>query len=144
MQSWLEPEVTPQLQAAWRERPVKALKLVGLPWKGNEFDLGVEWPEYRTIEKVVIRYSARDKSPRPERQFLEYWSGLSTLQGSWRALEYWLDRAAEMQIDDLTWTYTFVPPWLTFQLRPMRTCKVRLRLQNSKQVEIESFEVYGP
>jgi hypothetical protein len=142
--SWLSPEATPLLQAAWQGMQATPLKLANLPWKDNEFDLGVEWPEFRTVNKVVIRYAGRDKAPRPERQFLEYWSGLSALQGSWRALEYWLDRAADVQIDKSTWTYTFVPPWLTFRMGPMRTCKIRLRLQEQKHVEIQSFDVYGP
>ena len=142
--SWLSPEAAPHLQAAWQGMPVTPLKLATLPWKDNEFDVGVEWPEFRTIDKVVIRFAGEDKAPRPERQFLEYWSGLSALQGSWRALEYWLDRAADVQIDKSTWTYTFVPPYLPFRMGPIRTCKTRLRLQDQKHVEIKSFEVYGP
>jgi len=143
VKSWLSPEATPQLQAAWRGMHATPLKLANLLWKDNEFDLGVEWPEFRTVNKVVIRYAERDKAPRPGRQFLEYWSGHSALQGSWRGLEYWLDRPADVQIDNSTWTYTFLNP---FRLEPvgMRTCKIHLRLQDQKHVEIESFEVYGP
>jgi len=40
-----------------------------------------------------------------------------------------------LEIDGTTWTFAFPE---------RRTCKLRLRLQDQKQVEIERFEIYGP
>ena len=56
IQSWLNPEITPllrsRLRGVGRDRAV--LKPSELPWKGSEFDIGVEWLEFRTINRIVV------------------------------------------------------------------------------------------
>lgn len=141
--SWISPEASEKVRDWRRKIPSETLNVTGLPWKSAEIDLGVEWAEYRTIHQVIIRYPSEAKSPRPDRQSLEYWNGLSPLQGSWEPLEHWLDQSAQLAIDRSTWAYTFVPPWLIFKLGPMRTCKLRIRLQEPRQVEVADFIVQG-
>jgi hypothetical protein len=135
MQSWLSPEATPALQRQMPQVGAAPLRLAELPWKDSELDLGVEWAEFRTINTLVVRFAAEDKAPPIERQFVEFWDGITPRQGTWKTLEDDAILGIPLAIDGRTWTYTFPP---------RRTCKLRLRLQNEKRVEIASFEVYGP
>lgn len=111
------------------------LRLAEMPWKGTEFDLGVEWPEFRTVDRVVVRFSTVGKSPERGKQFVEFWDGLTPRQGTWRTLEDNTLLGVPIETEGSTWTFNF---------SQRRTCKVRLRFQDQRQVEIESFEVYGP
>jgi hypothetical protein len=134
--SWLHPEAASVLSSrSWLDDDsATALDLAALPGDQTQTDLGVEWPEFRTVQKVVIRYS-RGKAPRRGDQFLEHWSGLTALQGAWKAMEDGSTNAAFLEVDDGVWTYTFAP---------VRTCKIRLRLRDHKAVAIEQFSVLGP
>lgn len=136
LRSWVDPEVTPSLQAHSITRGVgeRILNLAALPWKGSEFDAGVEWPEFRTIERVFVQYASEDKAPSLGEQYLEYWSGITSRQGSWKAVEESNIEGAHLKRNGRTWTYFFLP---------RRTCKVRLRFQDQKQIAIEKFAVYG-
>jgi hypothetical protein len=133
--SWVSSESSVASRAWLDDDPQTALKITDLPSKDSEVDLGVEWPEFRTIEQVVIRYTAEDKAPHRGRQILEYWNGLTTLQGSWKVMEDGAAVGTYLQVDGRTWIYTFPS---------RRTCKVRLRLQDQKNVEVEQFSVFGP
>lgn len=135
LQSWLSPEATPLLKKRMAAFAAGALKLQEFPWKDSEFDLGVEWPEFRTVDRVVIQFTREDRSPERGKQFVEFWNGLTSRQGNWRTLEDGTLLGVPLQIDGRTWTFNFPK---------RRTCKVRLRLQDQKQVEIESFQVFGP
>jgi hypothetical protein len=131
LKSWMSPEATLLPAQFWGEQP-KTLNLAEVPWKGEEFDLGVEWPEYRTINKIAVRFAgaSRDKC------FLERWDGLSPLQGSWKAAEVVepYERGGN-SFEGSIWTLSFPT---------VRTCKVRLRLVDQKQGSIDGFEVFGP
>lgn len=137
LQSWLSPSTTPALQAhpINRASSKAVLNLESLPWPGGELDVGVEWPEYRTIDKIIIRYSAVDKAPRVGKQFVEYWTGITARQGSWQSLQASEIEAVPLQVDGQTWVFSFPS---------RRTCKVRVRFQNQKQVEMDHLAVYGP
>ena len=135
MQSWLSPEATPLLQRQVSQAPAESVKLAELPWQDSELDIGVEWPEFRTVSQMVVRFSSVDGSPRRGRQFVEFWEGITTRQGRWRTLEEDTILGIPLEIDGRTWTFTFPQ---------RRTCKLRLRFQDQKQVEIEAFEIYGP
>jgi hypothetical protein len=135
MQSWLSPEATPLLQRQISQIAAGPVKLAELTWKDSELDIGVEWPEFRTVNQLVIRFSSVDSSPRRGRQFVEFWDGITTRQGRWRTLEDDTILGIPLEIDGRTWTFTFPQ---------RRTCKLRLCFQDQKQVEIEAFEVYGP
>jgi len=139
IRSWLSPEATPLLQnwaGARYGAPVrKSLRLAELQWKGAEFDLGVEWPEFRTVNQVVVRFTAEDRAPERGKQFVEFWDGITTLQGTWRTLEDNTILGIPLEGDGRTWRFDFPE---------RRTCKVRLRLQGQRPIELESFEVFGP
>ena len=139
LKSWLSPEASPLIQKGLGLRAAtgNVLRLAEMPWKASQFDVGVEWPEFRTVHKVVIRFLGEDKAPKAGKQFLEYWVGPSVRQGGWRPLETLENDeilGTPLRIDGRTWAFPF---------SSRRTCKLRLRLQDEKQVEIESFEVYG-
>jgi len=136
LQSWLNPEATPTLEAHSITRGTSGtiLNLATMPWKQSEFDVGVEWPEFRTVERVVVQYESEDKIPSPGKQFLEYWSGITGRQGAWEAVQESAIEGAHLEKDGRAWTFLF---------SPRRTCKVRLRFQDQKQVAIEKFTVYG-
>lgn len=135
MQSWLSPEATPLLQKQVSQTAAGPVKLAELPWEDSELDIGVEWPEFRTVNQMVIRYSSVDSSPCRGRQFVEFWDGITTRQGRWRTLEDDTILGIPLEIEGRTWTFTFPQ---------RRTCKLRLCFQDQKQVEIDGFEVYGP
>jgi hypothetical protein len=135
MQSWISPEATPLLQKQVYQAAAWPVRLAELPWKDSELDIGVEWAEFRTVNQMVIRFSSLDNSPRRGRQWVEFWDGITTRQGRWRTLEDDTILGIPLEIDGVTWTFNFPQ---------RRTCKMRLRFQDQKQVEIEAFEVYGP
>jgi len=108
------------------------LELADLPGRGP-VDIGVEWPEFRTINKVVVRFASLAKAPAPFQATLEYWQGLSPWQGEWKEFNRrFLGIPAEKE--GAVWEYSFAP---------CRTSKVRLLLQNRNGIEIEHFGVYG-
>jgi hypothetical protein len=134
LNSWINPDAAPHLRevfAGFRN----PLRLADMPWTGAEFDVGVEWPEFRTIDKVVVQYAGANKAPKPGTQYLEYWVGITPRQGEWKAFEDDTVLGLPLETDGKTWTFAF---------SSRRTCKVRLRFQGQKQVEIESLGVYGP
>ncbi|MDQ2949526.1 MAG: hypothetical protein M3Y27_26910, partial [Acidobacteriota bacterium] len=133
--SWAGSESSIASRAWLDSDPRTALKIADLPSNDSETDLGVEWPEFRTIEQVVVRYAAEDKAPNRGRQILEFWSGLTTRQGSWKVMEDGAAVGNYLQVDRRTWIYTFPP---------RRTCKIRLRFQDRKNIEIEQFSIFGP
>ncbi len=137
LQSWISPDISPRLPKVLTEIGEKhdALKLAEMPWRDSEFDVGVEWPEFRTMDKVVVRFSGEERVPARGRAYLEYWSGLTTRQGQWKAFEDDSLLGIPLQADSRTWIYPF---------SSRRTCKFRLRLQDQKHVEIQNLEVYGP
>jgi hypothetical protein len=133
LKSWLSPQVRLLPTQLWGAQPT-AVRLAEVPWKDDEFDLGVEWPEYRAVDKIVVRFVGQPASL--DKCFLERWDGLSPLQGSWKPAEVVepYERGGNI-LAGLTWTLS----------RPMvKTCKVRLRLVGQKQAAIDSFEIYGP
>ncbi len=134
--SWSHPSATKALAAStWLdEDAATSLDLADIAAGPGEADAGVEWPEFRTVEKIVIRF-APGKSPKPGQQYVEHWSGLTALQGQWKTLEDGSTNAAYLRIDGDSWTYTFAP---------MRTCKVRLRVTDSRNVAVDQFSVFGP
>lgn len=137
LQSWLSPSATPLLQRHPIASAISgaALNLSNLPWPDGEIDIGVEWPEFRTIDKIVVQYTAVDKAPAIGKQFVEYWTGITARQGSWEDLQATEIEAVPVQVEGRTWTFSFPP---------RRTCKVRLRFQNQKQVMISYLAVFGP
>jgi hypothetical protein len=147
LKSWINPELTPLLprEVVLGRSTSKVLRLSHLAWKGSEFDVGVEWPEFRTVEKVVIRFAGEGKAPRRGRAFLEYWNGPSVLQGAWAAMEDEQILGQAQEIDGSTWSFAFSNrenrSWIAaFR----RTSRLRLRLQEEPYVEIAGFEIYGP
>ncbi|HUZ47506.1 MAG TPA: hypothetical protein VMW54_12795 [Terriglobia bacterium] len=136
IQSWISPEATPQLEAAsiTSRAAGSLLNLATMPWKQSEFDVGVEWPEFRTVERVVVQFASDGKVPNLGKTFLEYWKGITSRQGSWEAVQESPVQGADLEKDGRTWTFRFAP---------RRTCKVRLRFQAQEHVEIERLAVYG-
>ncbi len=140
-QSWINPEATPALQQGFsRDQSTDtSLRIAALPGKGPESDIGVEWPEFRTINKVVVRFPAQEKAPAKGTLFLESWDGATALQGRWQEIDVMIWgfplQGLSSEVNGTTWVFPFAA---------RKTCRVRLRFQNSKQVEIENFKVYGP
>jgi hypothetical protein len=134
--SWLNPEAAKALASrVWLDdNPETSLSLADVTSNNADVDVGVEWPEFRTVDKIVIRY-APGKAPGHGHQFVEHWSGLTALQGDWKPLEDGSTNAAFLRTERDTWTYGFAR---------MRTCKVRLRLHDARNVAIEQFSVFGP
>src|SRR5579875_2510919 len=137
LKSWLNPAATPLLQAHSIARPGSSstLQVASLPGKEGETDLGIEWPEFRTIDRVVIQYASAESSPAIGKQLLEYWTGITARQGAWQSLDETEIEGVSAQIEGPLWTFSFPR---------RRTCKVRLRFQNQKQVAIGHLGVYGP
>lgn len=136
LRSWISPEVTPYLEShsitAGKNGTI--LNLANVRWNHSEFDVGVQWPEFRTVEKVVVQYASEAKAPVVGKQYLECWRGITSRQGSWEAMEESAIEGADIERNGSTWTFLF---------SPRRTCKVRLRFQDQKNVSIEKFIVYG-
>ncbi len=137
IKSWLNPAATPLLQAHSIAHPgfSSTLRIASLPGKEGEVDLGIEWPEFRTIDRVVIQYASVESAPVIGKQLLEYWTGITARQGTWQSLDETEIEGVSAQIEGPVWTFSFPH---------RRTCKVRLRFQNQKQVAIDSLGVYGP
>ena len=135
LQSWLNPEASPLLRKQLGGTAGSAPGLLQLPWKDSESDLGIEWPEFRTIDNIVVRFTGPGGVPEVGRTYIEYWSGITTRQGEWKALEQGKILATPVKRNQQNWEYPFPS---------VRTCKVRLRLQDQKRVGIASFEAYGP
>lgn len=128
VQSWINPLATPALQR-WFAGKRSALGLAEVPWQGNEFDLGVEWPEQRLIEKIVVRFSG---APADRSQLgLERWEGMTALQGEWKPVQ----GGPQEDWQDTLWT---------IQFPAVRSCRVRLKIRAQKQLAIDSFEISGP
>ncbi len=134
LKSWLNPQSAIAFQQA-------SGKLSLMPPRadqtkadlGAQADLGVEWPEFRTVHEVSIQFAT--SPPDPATIFLEYWNGLTALQGSWKAFEQGLTNGNHLEIQSRQLTYRF---------DQRRTCKVRLRLTNTQPTEIAEFAVRGP
>jgi hypothetical protein len=135
VQSWLNPDQGPTVQEHLGLNGSGRLRLAELKSKISEFDFGVAWPEFRTINRLVVRFAAADKCPQRGRQYVEFWDGITPLQGKWKSLEEEAVLGIPLEIDGPVWTFKF---------SQRRTCKIRLRLQDETQVEVASFEVYGP
>ncbi len=135
LQSWLSPSATPFLQTHPITRSSAPLVLAELPWRSGEFDVGVAWPEFRTVDKIALEYTGADKAPQVGGQFVEYWVGITSRQGGWQSLDESEIEGVPIQTDGRTWIFSF---------SRRRTCRVRVRFENQKQVQISHFAVYGP
>lgn len=126
--SWLAPE---RSVAFSKQRATLLLPYSGNP--GSESDAGVEWPEFRTVNEIAIQFANGD--PDPSSLFLQYWDGLTALQGGWKAFESGLTNGDHLQIDSGRWIYRF---------SQRRTCKIRLLLRGARrQVTITEFSIFG-
>jgi hypothetical protein len=134
LQSWTSPESAQLIQKWLAADPQGVLKLLEFPWREEQFDIGVEWPEFRSVDKVVLKFATEQRVPAHGFARVEYWKGLTTLQGQWQALEDGKYLGVPTERDGGTWEYSFPA---------IRTCRIRLFLQSQKQVEIAGFEVYG-
>ncbi len=136
LRSWISPGVTPFLESHSITAGKKGtiLDLASVPWNRSEFDVGVQWPEFRTVEKVVVQYASEAKVPALGKLYLECWRGISSYQGAWEAVRQSAIEGAELQQNGPTWAFLF---------SPRRTCKVRLRFQDQKNVSIKKLAVYG-
>jgi hypothetical protein len=130
IQSWLNPEISAQIQSSLGSRKQKntPLQVGDLAWKGPEFDVGVEWPEPRTIERIVVRFSGH--APPVDRRSLEIWDGLTGKQGNWKPLP----PGPDDHLDSQTWT---------IQLPATRTFKVRLRIRDKAAV-LGAMKIHSP
>jgi hypothetical protein len=63
--SWLGSETLVSSRDWLDDDPRTALKIADLPSNSSQIDIGVEWPEFRTVEQVAIRYSGEQAAPRP-------------------------------------------------------------------------------
>lgn len=135
IQSWLSPEATPALVKHIPPSEAGPLRLADVPWKDSEFDLGVEWAEFRTVNTLAVRFAAEDKAPRRGNLLIDYWEGITSRQGQWRTLEENTILGIPLEISGRTRTYVFPQ---------RRTCRLRVRFQDAQQVEIESLEILGP
>ena len=70
LRSWINTDSSPLIQKSLLSvgNSKQTLKLFELPGEG-QMDVGVEWPEFRTVNKVAVRFASSDKSrqatPRP-------------------------------------------------------------------------------
>jgi len=134
LRSWENPDVEIVRDQLWGKAST-GFRVREAYWKDNQFDLGVEWPEYRPINKIVLHFGSGE-APSPEKCFLERWEGLSPLQGSWKPAEVVepYERGGNI-FEGTSWTLS---------IPTVRTCKVRLRLLEQRELSIGAFEVYGP
>jgi hypothetical protein len=134
LRSWINTDCSPLIQKSLLSvgNSKQTLKLFELPGQG-QMDVGVEWPEFRTVNKVAVRFASSDKSPPSHSATLQYWKGLSPRQGEWKEFEKRFLGIPAARTDGL-WEYSFPQ---------LRTCKVRLLLEERSRVEVERFEVYG-
>jgi hypothetical protein len=122
LRSWLDPQTGRAL-----------LRQTGALRVAPGADFGFEWPEFRTVNEVMIQFA--DKVPDAASVSVEYWDGLTALQGSWKAFEQGLIHGNHLQIQTSTMTYRF---------QQRRTCKVRLRSTGRQEVAIAAFAILGP
>ena len=100
----------------------------------NESDAGIEWAEFRTVNHISLRFAGAPPDPGPV--FLEFWDGLTALQGAWKSFESGLTNGDHLAVEGSQWTFHFTE---------RRTCKVRLRIRHpSQEIRVEQFAVYGP
>ena len=109
IRSWLNPEIAGGLQ-----QQSGILRLISPQDNKLLADIGFEWPEFRTVREVMIRFAANP--PEESALFLEYWDGLTSLQGCWKAFEQGLANGNHLDIQGRQLTYRF---------QERRTCKVR-------------------
>ena len=128
IKSWLNPQ-----SAITAQQPSGTLSLRVSQGNQTQADIGVEWPEFRTVREVMIQFATNP--PDAATIYLEYWNGLTALQGSWKGFEQGLTNGNHLEIENKQLTYRFTP---------RRTCKVRLRFTNPQQIEIAEFSVRGP
>jgi hypothetical protein len=138
LRSWTNAEASPLIQKLLSStgKSKELLRLSELPDSGDQWDVGVEWPEFRTIDKVVIRFSVSDRAAQADTTLIQYWKGLSPWQGEWKSLENGF-MAAVVNRENGAWTYSFAP---------CRSCNVRMVVQgkdSKERIELESFSVYG-
>jgi hypothetical protein len=128
LRSWLSSKIPSNFQ-----QQSSILRLSPSPGNELQADVGFEWPEFRTVHEVMVRLAS--KPPDAATIFLEYWDGLTALQGSWKAFEQGLTNGNHLEIQG---------PQLTYRFEQRRTCKVRLRFINLQEAEIAEFAVRGP
>lgn len=110
-----------------------SLRVSALSWKQSEADIGIEWPEFRTITEVVVQFSGE---PNGGLVYLEYWKGLTALQGAWQTFERGTTNGIHLDIERGLWRFSFAPH---------RTCKVRLRFRNgARNAVVTRLSVHGP
>ena len=127
LKSWLNPA------AAFLSNH-NSLSFAAAGSQENESDAGVEWPEFRTVNQIVLRFAGVAPDPGPV--FLEFWEGLTALQGAWKGFESGLTNGDHLSIEGSQWTYRFTE---------RRTCKIRLRIRRSLHaIRLQEFAVYGP
>jgi len=128
LKSWLNPEGITML------RPQSDILRLTAPRDNNlQADVGFEWPEFRTVQEVIIGLQAGQSGI--AELFLEYWDGLTALQGAWKGLEQGLTNGCHVDLQGQRITYRF---------EQRRTCKMRLRSTRARQTEITEFAVHGP
>ncbi len=132
IKSWISPEAFAAFRPAQGQFR-NVLNLGALPWKESEVDVGVEWPEFRTVTAAFVQFSGNP--PDPSEVYLEYWNGLTTLQGSWQGFEHGTTNGTHLEIDRGKWTFRFASH---------RTCKVRLRFRGGHNAAIEQVAIHGP
>ena len=127
LKSWIRPATAFENQA-------DTLTLTSGSGNEAQADVGVEWPEFRTLHEAVVRFAG--DPPQPGSLFLEYWDGLTALQGSWKPFEAGLINGNVLAADGPAWTFHF---------QQRRTCKVRIRLAGAQRsVRIAEFALHGP
>jgi hypothetical protein len=129
LKSWLNPGPHELLS-----NPRDFINISSLSGGTSPVDVGVEWPEFRTIHQVVIRFAG--SLPQPGSIFLEYWDGLTALQGAWKPVGEGLPNGSVLSRTAQEWTYNF---------QQRRTCKVRLRFTEARSdIQLHQLAVYGP
>lgn len=129
LKSWIHPGNTSALAQL-----AETLTIPPASETEAETDVGTEWPEFRTVHDVRLRFAG--SSPDPSWLFLEYWDGLTALQGTWKPFESALTNGNVLGVNGPEWTYHF---------QQRRTCKVRMRLAGvQRPVQIAEFAIHGP
>jgi hypothetical protein len=128
IKSWLSSKIPGNFQPQ-----SSVLRVSASPGKELQADVGFEWPEFRTMKEVMVRFASTP--PDPKTLFLEYWDGLTALQGSWKAFEQGFTNGNHLETQGRQLTYHF---------QQRRTCKVRLRFANLQEAEIDEFAINGP
>ena len=136
IQSWLQPVATSLLRSRLLAGS-GAVSAGELSPGGAEADIGVEWPEFRTVHSVSIHFAGRP--PGRAQRVIEIWDGITGLQGNWKPIQpgsvYDLEGAYGETLESGIWTIEFPP---------LRTPKVRLRIQGDEQAAVSAIEIFGP